>query len=86
MAWHKAQHANAYKCDRPRLEKHYFYAKPWEALNTKSRKVSTEQAPEAEIELTPGYSADSLPEPVVSKVSYSESSKGKPIHVRLYTA
>ena len=32
MAWHRAQHSRAYECDRPRLVRHYFYPKPWEAL------------------------------------------------------
>ncbi|MGB7328793.1 MAG: hypothetical protein WBD31_28200 [Rubripirellula sp.] len=37
MAWHAATHQNAYKCDRPRLESHYFYPKPYEALRTGPR-------------------------------------------------
>ena len=32
MAWHDATHARAYKDHRPRLEKHFFYPKPWEGL------------------------------------------------------
>ena len=32
MAWHEASHQQAYKLDRGRLEKHYFYNKPWEGL------------------------------------------------------
>ncbi len=37
MAWHNATHQNAYKCDRPRLEAHYFYPKPYDALRTGPR-------------------------------------------------
>ena len=32
MAWHDAVHQDAYKDHRGRLEKHYFYRKPWEGL------------------------------------------------------
>lgn len=32
MAWHDASHQEAYRLDRGRLEKHFFYAKPWERL------------------------------------------------------
>ena len=42
MAWHEAQHLGAYENKRPRLEKHYFFPKPWEALRMGSRKPTTE--------------------------------------------
>ena len=32
MAWHDAAHQRAYKDHRGRLEKHFFYPKPWEGL------------------------------------------------------
>lgn len=32
MAWHKAEHKCAYEKDLGRIEPHYFYPKPWEAL------------------------------------------------------
>ncbi|QDT03204.1 hypothetical protein K227x_15860 [Rubripirellula lacrimiformis] len=44
MAWHKATHQKAYECDRPRLETHYFYPKPYEAL-----KVGPRPKPEADV-------------------------------------
>ncbi|WP_146458807.1 hypothetical protein [Rubripirellula tenax] len=40
MAWHDATHRDAYKCDRPRLEMHYFYPKPYEALRIGPRRDS----------------------------------------------
>ena len=44
MAWHEASHQQAYKLDRGRLEKHYFYQKPWEGIQMGPRPetVSTE--------------------------------------------
>ncbi len=43
MAWHDAVHERAYADHRGRLEKHYFYPKPWEGLRIGPR-IST--APE----------------------------------------
>ncbi len=43
MAWHEATHLRAYADHRPRIEKHYFYPKPWEALQIGPR-VATGQA------------------------------------------
>ncbi len=37
IAWHDASHQNAYEMDRGRLEKHFFYSKPWENLKTGPR-------------------------------------------------
>ncbi len=45
MAWHDAAHRNAYKNDRPRIEMHYFYPKPWEALRIGPR-LSESPAPQ----------------------------------------
>ena len=41
MAWHDATHRCAYKDHRPRIEMHYFYPKPWEALRIGPRKSSS---------------------------------------------
>ncbi len=32
MSWHAAKHRNAYKDHKPRTVMHYFYPKPWQAL------------------------------------------------------
>ena len=32
MAWHDAAHRHYYRDHRPRIEKHFFYPKPWEGL------------------------------------------------------
>lgn len=37
MAWQNAYLAGAYRNHAPRLERHYFYPKPWEALQTGAR-------------------------------------------------
>ncbi len=41
MAWHDATHRCAYKNNRPRIEKHYFYPKPWESLRIGARPRTT---------------------------------------------
>ncbi|MGI9473251.1 MAG: hypothetical protein ACR2NZ_17045 [Rubripirellula sp.] len=41
MAWHDATHRRAYKDHRPRLEMHYFYPKPWDALKIGARPETT---------------------------------------------
>jgi hypothetical protein len=45
MAWHKAAHAGAYQKPKKhlRLEQHYFYPKPWEALRIGARPDSMRQ-------------------------------------------
>jgi hypothetical protein len=40
MAWHDATHQRAYSDHRGRIEKHYFYPKPWEGLQLGSRQSS----------------------------------------------
>lgn len=40
MAWHEAAHLGAYSKHRPRIEKHYFYPKPWEALQIGPRRFA----------------------------------------------
>lgn len=40
MAWHDAQHMNAYRDHRGRIVRHYFYPKPWEALAAGSRNAN----------------------------------------------
>ncbi len=37
MAWHDATHRCFYKNHRPRIEKHFFYPKPWEVLRIGAR-------------------------------------------------
>lgn len=37
MAWHNAVHRGYYRNHRPRMETHYFYPKPWEALKVGPR-------------------------------------------------
>ncbi|MCA9138778.1 MAG: hypothetical protein KDB00_18530 [Planctomycetales bacterium] len=43
MAWHRAVHAGAYESPKNqlRLEQHYFYPKPWEALTVGPRRSQT---------------------------------------------
>ncbi|MEM9587841.1 MAG: hypothetical protein AAGA03_11230 [Planctomycetota bacterium] len=54
MAWHRAEHINAYKCDLPRTENTYFYPKPWEALRVGPRKSRSAESPQDEA--VPSYS------------------------------
>ncbi len=44
MAWHAATHRGDYKNHRPRIETHYFYPKPWEALRIGPRIDSDENS------------------------------------------
>ena len=37
MAWHDATHRGLYENDRPRMAQHFFYPKPWEALQIGTR-------------------------------------------------
>lgn len=37
MVWHDMSHRDAYKKHRPRIEKHFFYPKPWESLKMGAR-------------------------------------------------
>ena len=37
MSWHAATHRNAYKDHKPRTVMHYFYPKPWQAMQTGPR-------------------------------------------------
>ena len=45
MAWHEATHNGAYSKHRGRIEKHFFYPKPWEALLVGPRKAAAEELP-----------------------------------------
>ena len=45
MAWHEATHNCAYSEHRGRIEKHFFYPKPWEALRVGPRKAASEELP-----------------------------------------
>jgi hypothetical protein len=42
MAWHDATHQRAYSDHRGRLEKHFFYPKPWEGLQLGPREESSQ--------------------------------------------
>ena len=63
MTWHRAEHLGAYEKDLGRIERHYFYPKPWEALrigprvSLASKKIPTpeplETAKPTELPLTP---------------------------------
>lgn len=44
MTWHDASHQQAYRSDRGRLEKHFFYAKPWEGLKLGPRAETVQTA------------------------------------------
>lgn len=48
MSWHRAQHDGAYQKPKntKRIEYHYFYPKPWEAMRIGAR-PSVNQAPES---------------------------------------
>ena len=37
MSWHASKHRNAYKDHKPRTVMHYFYPKPWDALQIGAR-------------------------------------------------
>lgn len=37
MAWHDNVHRGTYKNHRPRIEKHFFYPKPWESMKIGAR-------------------------------------------------
>ncbi|TWU55437.1 hypothetical protein [Rubripirellula reticaptiva] len=74
MAWHAATHQNAYKCDRPRLESHYFYPKPYEALRTGPRpKPDSDTNDDAKIvtDKKPSDDSDEL-EPIVDDPADAE--------------
>ncbi len=50
MAWHDATHRNLYKNHRPRIEVHYFYPKPWEALRIGARRPTVPGTTEEPLE------------------------------------
>ena len=63
MAWHDAAHRRAYKDHRPRIEKHYFYPKPWESLRVGGRvaKGEGDQSPDESRESSGGvYGYDAM--------------------------
>ena len=67
IAWHKAEHQCAYANNLGRIEPHYFYPKPWEALKVgpratlASKKSSLQLVPLSETpELTPSDLDDVL--------------------------
>ena len=51
MAWHNAEHMGLYdEHHHPRVEQHYFFPKPWEALKVGARRPVDEPAPAGEDE------------------------------------
>ncbi len=52
MAWHDAAHQRAYKDHRGRLEKHFFYPKPWEGLKIGPRVSVLEENKKEEAAVT----------------------------------
>jgi hypothetical protein len=68
MAWHDATHRRAYKDHRPRLEMHYFYPKPWEALKIGSRPETTNMQEMEDIKSPlPDFEADETLQDAVEK-------------------
>lgn len=67
MAWHRAEHAGAYESPKKdlRLEQHYFYPKPWQALNVGPRRSKTISADAA---ASSAGATESLAEPVAEEV------------------
>lgn len=60
MAWHDATHQRAYQDHRGRLEKHFFYPKPWEGLKIGPRE-SVLESPGSDYGATSGdYLRDAL--------------------------
>jgi hypothetical protein len=57
MAWHNATHRGYYRDHRPRIEMHYFYPKPWEALKIGARRPTVPGTTETplEYEFSPEY-------------------------------
>lgn len=59
MAWQNAYLAGAYRNHAPRLERHYFFPKPWEALQTGARvprdpaNLEDQDSPTEAVELPP---------------------------------
>lgn len=82
MAWHQAEHANAYKCDKPRLEKHYFYPKPWEVLTTGARKsmLATPDESEETLQVVDIETPDVLAPVEDSKTSADDFVTPVPVH------
>ena len=48
MSWHDATHQKAYELDRGRLEKHFFYPKPWEGLELGPRAATVVSGSDSE--------------------------------------
>ena len=49
MVWHDATHRGYYADDRPRIEKHFFYPKPWESIRRGPRTAGENAVPPAPV-------------------------------------
>lgn len=64
MAWHDAVHQRAYQDHRGRLEKHYFYRKPWEGLRIGPREDTTVDRQNGQVDRQGPMTSDALREAV----------------------
>lgn len=53
MAWHRADHRGYYRNHAPRMETHYMYPKPWEALAIGARTQTTAAGLQVPVEEVP---------------------------------
>lgn len=82
MAWHRAEHSGAYESPKKhlRLEQHYFYPKPWQALTVGPRQSKTIPADNAD------FSADIseiLPEPVADAMDLELQVPAEPLDLNV---
>jgi hypothetical protein len=68
MSWHASKHRNAYKDHKPRTVMHYFYPKPWDAIQIGSRvdtvnMTKIDKTPSA----LPAFQADETLQDVIRK-------------------
>jgi hypothetical protein len=61
MAWHLAEHKGAYASEAGRIEPHYFYRKPWEALKVGPRRSAVSDASPSLQPLAEGESVPVFP-------------------------
>ncbi len=67
MAWHRAEHRGYYDCDYPRVETHYFYPKPWEAMRIgprASRTIAPQEPHQQRTEEPDDSAAETLADPL----------------------
>lgn len=58
MAWHDAKHRGFYRDHRPRIEKQFFYPKPYEALRIGARVPKSEENQSSASQPYGGYGSD----------------------------